>query len=331
MWWCPDDPHGFSVKPYDVTAGALSGTNGKIVYDGSGYITNKGSKDYHFKYKDERWNSTKWADIDFVLRAGETIRFLEARPTADLLDHIVECPVVDSSDDRVCDATAKDPTGPRTFDQTYNDRHVTIDGDRTHIKYLSNDPDELADAINEMHLYDGTGTQIAMRWGMLLLDPAFQKTFSDTLANGVVPNKKPDGTDIRPSSFSSRPAAFDDKATTKYLVLMTDGNFTEQYGLKNNETLYYHEKAGAGNGVQQQTLVSKNKAGDLFTKMCNLAKANAVTVYTIGFALKDGDSVKKKLADCASSSSHYFDVTDGDLKSAFDKIAASIQKLKLTS
>lgn len=64
------------------------------------------------------------------------------------------------------------------------------------------------------------------------------------------------------------------------------------------------------------------------SNVCSAAKAQGIIVYTIGFeAPSNGVAV---LQDCASSDSHYFDVDGLEIRDAFESIATSIRKLRLT-
>jgi hypothetical protein len=71
-----------------------------------------------------------------------------------------------------------------------------------------------------------------MKWGAALLDPSMQ---------GVVDGMIDDG-DL-PSAFSDRPYSYDDNDALKIIVLMTDGENTTEYRLRNNTTSnpYYDE------------------------------------------------------------------------------------------
>ncbi len=62
--------------------------------------------------------------------------------------------------------------------------------------------------------------------------------------------------------------------------------------------------------------------------ICEAAKAEGITVFTIGFEAPDAG--KAVLKDCASSDGHYFDVGGKEISDAFASIATSIRKLKLT-
>lgn len=62
--------------------------------------------------------------------------------------------------------------------------------------------------------------------------------------------------------------------------------------------------------------------------ICDAAKAQDIIVFTIGFeAPSSGQAV---LRECASSEAHYFDVEGLEISDAFDSIATSIRKLRLT-
>lgn len=63
--------------------------------------------------------------------------------------------------------------------------------------------------------------------------------------------------------------------------------------------------------------------------MCNAAKAQDITIFTIGF--ETTSSTKALLKDCATDDAFYFDVDGLDLSDAFASIAREISKLKLVN
>lgn len=67
-----------------------------------------------------------------------------------------------------------------------------------------------------------TSTDIGVKWGTMLLDPAMQPIVTDMIANGDVN-----------TNFAGRPVAYDDGAL-KVMVVMSDGQNTSQYYLANN-------------------------------------------------------------------------------------------------
>ncbi len=212
---------------------------------------------------------------------------------------------------------------------TYNHQGVSYPGlewswcplEATSITYLSNDAAALKTRITNLKMHDGTGTAIAMKWGMMLLEPTAQPLVAQGAANGYVP-----------AAFANRPAAFSDTNTLKFIVLMTDGNVSDQYRPK--QYAYPRACNAATNGSSSSACTTiVQTASDAVTRMyavCDRAKANGVTVFTIGFDL--GSSGRTQMRNCASSASHYYDVsaTGIDIATAFQSIASAIQKIKLT-
>ncbi len=97
--------------------------------------------------------------------------------------------------------------------------------------------------------------------------------------------------------------------TVKVLVLLTDGNQTEQaFGPDGSET----EEDGERNLEQ----------------LCRNAKEAGITVATVAFDLDEGPSTVERLRDCASDPSKlFFDVKGGaDLAAAFDGIRSKVQE-----
>jgi Flp pilus assembly protein TadG len=88
----------------------------------------------------------------------------------------------------------------------------------TSITYYSNDAANLKTRIDSLVMHDGTGTQNAMQWGYMLLDPNSRPIIDAALSTGQMS-----------SSFKARPAPFNDASTMKFIVLMTDGAISEQY------------------------------------------------------------------------------------------------------
>ncbi len=100
-------------------------------------------------------------------------------------------------------------------------------------------------------------------------------------------------------------AEYNDEDTQKIAVLMTDGDYNTAYQ--------------SGNG----------SSGTQAKKLCQNMKAKGITVYTIGFMVSEG--AKGLLEDCATSSSHFYDATNGEkLKLAFLDIAFKVAQLRLS-
>jgi len=182
----------------------------------------------------------------------------------------------------------------------------------TAITYLSNDPNALKAKIDAMRMADGTGTGIAMKWGMMLLEPAAKPFIAQASTYGLVPPQ-----------FATRPAQFNDPDTIKIIVLMTDGAISEQR--RPNQYAYpRNPEGGSGN----YTWYSATTANTHLQSVCTRAKNNGVIVFTIAF--QTNSTGRSQMQSCASSPSHYFDVSGLDIAGAFSAIATAIQKVKLT-
>ena len=63
--------------------------------------------------------------------------------------------------------------------------------------------------------------------------------------------------------------------------------------------------------------------------MCNAAKAQGITVFTMGFETSTASSLV--MQSCASTPSHYYNVDGTDISQAFHSIARNIKALRLTN
>lgn len=98
----------------------------------------------------------------------------------------------------------------------------------------SHDEDVLHDNITALQADGWTAIDMGMKWAVALLDPAAQPAVSALVAAGTVHE-----------DFDGRPAAYDDEETVKAIVLMTDGENTNQYDLRANyksgpSPVFYH-------------------------------------------------------------------------------------------
>lgn len=181
----------------------------------------------------------------------------------------------------------------------------------TSITYLSNDALSLKARIDSLRLHDGTGTAIATNWGLLLLDPGARPFIGRMASAGQLPMR-----------FANRPAAFDDSETLKVLVLMTDGNISEQQ--RPIQYDFPRSPEGAG-GNTKPVFQTADSASASLRRVCQIAKQKGVIIFTIGFYTNNND-----LKTCASSASHFYNVTGSGITLAFQSIANNIQSLKLT-
>lgn len=86
---------------------------------------------------------------------------------------------------------------------------------------IANDTANLKAYINSLQANGNTAIDVGMKWGAGFLDPAFRPVAAKWAGRGWIDGRA-----------ASRPAAFDDEDTLKVIVLMTDGENTSQYDLK---------------------------------------------------------------------------------------------------
>lgn len=96
-------------------------------------------------------------------------------------------------------------------DPTPSREVVVLEDDRTVLKSF----------ISNMWGGGNTSIDVGMKWGVALIDPSLQPVVTSMITNGEVS-----------VNFAGRPLAYDDSSTLKVIVLMTDGENTEQYYLK---------------------------------------------------------------------------------------------------
>ncbi|GHF68277.1 TadE/TadG family type IV pilus assembly protein [Seohaeicola zhoushanensis] len=256
---------------------------------------------------------------------------------------------------------------------------------------LSNKPADLHAYVDDMTAQGNTSIDIGMKWGTVLLDPSTRSVVSDLIADGIVD-----------PAFEGRPNDYNSGRILKVIVLMSDGENTNQYMLNpslregisdvwynaeaNKYTVYksngnpnywwphirafkdhpygnelpgqpaetgtavrltypelfnrvsllwnvYNNYTYNGNsyGDWYQAAFSflNGTAKDQFTKqMCGAAKDEGIIIFAVSLeAPKRGVRVLK---DCASSDAHFFDVESNEINDAFNAIATSIRKLRLT-
>ena len=122
----------------------------------------------------------------------------------------------------------------------------------------------------------------------------------------------------------------------KYMVIMTDGRLNNSFRSTSNDLVQYrmNPRDRDNPGTRERAVNYSGGNKRKFEETCELAKEKGIILFTIGFDLGGASnaSTRRSLEKCATSrSSHYFNVEDGDIGGAFDAIAATIEKLRLTS
>ncbi len=228
--------------------------------------------------------------------------------------------------------------------------------DNSPIIVAQNDLIELNTYIDNIRLHDGTGTMTGTKYGLMLLNPDLQPTFAALAADGDISN-----------GFADRPLDWQTSVgsdVTKYLIVMTDGQITDQYRPKytafrdadgddnDNEkidngkdkykkTIYVDDPDDADGtdhatwnatvellnqpaGNRTGTYSSRATNLTRFYAQCDLAKSNGVIVYTIAFNAPA--SAKTEMKNCASSLSYYYEVPSSDDGTAIKNAFTSIAR-----
>lgn len=189
--------------------------------------------------------------------------------------------------------------------------------DEMSIQYAQNDETKLHTFIDGLRLFDGTGTNYSLKYALALLDPSSQDEFAYLSKAGEVP-----------SEFADRPLSWDHENSSKIIVIMTDGQTTPQVRPADE----MEEENGltelTARPSEDSTIASSQLTNlQLFQEQCELAKTKGAVVYTVAF--ETTEQAASEIRTCASSWSHYYEVTGEEIIDSFVSIAGSIQKLRL--
>lgn len=193
--------------------------------------------------------------------------------------------------------------------------------EETSVTFMSNDRDALSEQVDGFHMFDGTGTHIAMKWGLHGLDPKFRDTLKTIQRNSTIKIN---------STFVNRPADYNDINTLKLIVLMTDSGVVPQYRPNTGKAVNSQPQSDNEKNKTIVEKVSSTVAIATMTDACDAAKGHGIVIYAVGFEVSGGDFLSK-LKGCASSPSHYYDAKSSNLNAVFQNIASSIEQLHLTN
>ncbi len=121
------------------------------------------------------------------------------------------------------------------------------------------------------------------------------------------------------------------------MVLITDGGITFQGRPK--DYTYNSVHTWKKNNKNQQTLLKRgNLANDAnhntaignFKAVCDDLRDKGVVIYSIGFQIKKNSLPENLLKYCATNPANYFLVETLDIAKAFNAIAVSVQKLRIS-
>ncbi len=169
---------------------------------------------------------------------------------------------------------------------------------------LTSDKTELKQRIDKLKLSGATAGQLGTAWAWYMLSPKWAYLWP----------------------AASRPVAYNTENTQKIAILMTDGEYNSAHC---NGVL---SKDSANNATRINCNASNGVSNTQAQQMCAAMKNNTgITVYTVGFALGNSQTVINTLRNCASDTSKFYEAEDGDqLRQAFRDIALQIAKLRLS-
>jgi len=190
-------------------------------------------------------------------------------------------------------------------------------GEDTAIQYYSDDAEALKDFIGDMRMHDGTGTQYGIKYGLALLDPNTRNAVAHLIENGVIADR-----------FMDRPIGWNDDETEKFIVLLTDGQTTDQYRPTRPRDALNGEVELSVQGSGSYSVMSNGRENvDKLMQQCDLAKALGVTVFTIAY--ETNATAAQQMRDCASSEGHFFHAQGDQIFDTFDIVARQINNLRL--
>jgi Flp pilus assembly protein TadG len=194
------------------------------------------------------------------------------------------------------------------------------------VQPLNDDPATIISAINAMQAIGGTNITQGAAWGLRLLSPN--------------------------DPFDALPYG---SATSKVLIIMTDGENTIYPGSNMNDDQYnsaygfpLNSTMGSAGAIQtvgrllptsagasqlQSASAQKAEMDSRLSTVCTNAKNNDITVYTIAIDVKDTTDPTGNatlLTNCASNPANYFQADDSTaLQNAFTTIANQLAALRL--
>jgi len=107
-----------------------------------------------------------------------------------------------------------------TYSMNMIDRPVCPTREGSAILPFTNDATTLHDYIDSLTAYGNTSIDIGMKWGSALLDPTARSVVNDLISDGEID-----------ATFLNRPTDYGSGDTLKIIILMSDGQNTNQYML----------------------------------------------------------------------------------------------------
>ncbi len=235
-----------------------------------------------------------------------------------------------------------DPYGDNTIAAPI--RPICPENDYEAIIPLSQNAQDLKDAINAYTPRTNTSIHAGLKWGVTLIDPSFRPILE------TVPSVDPAFSGVRPANYSSEST---DEITAKYIVLMTDGSNVQGYRLARE---YENDREPAYENVLQRSYwgnssyawwskstenqgpfdsynfekrgVSAGEKNTMMQNICTAAKDRGIILYTIAMdAPTDGET---QMRSCATSAAHYYETESAAVDDVLASIAKQITNLRLS-
>ncbi|WP_293381958.1 pilus assembly protein [Phenylobacterium sp.] len=181
------------------------------------------------------------------------------------------------------------------------------------VQPLSSNISALHSTIASLTANGSTAGHIGMAWGWYMVSPNWANLFP----------------------AASQPAAYGTQHLIKAVILMTDGDFNTTYCKGVISGVTSDTDGSAGEPKYHASCGSPN--GNSLTQglaLCNAMKAapNNIVVYTVGFLHSGADPTAETfLNSCATDANHvYFPSTGSSLSTAFQAIAADLNRLRIS-
>ncbi|MEO8651797.1 MAG: pilus assembly protein [Hyphomicrobiaceae bacterium] len=237
-------------------------------------------------------------------------------------------------------ATDATPTGSNKLPRVYYSSTSTSNClPAAPIIPLTSDKTKLNATIDSLKADGFTAGALGTAWAWYMLSP----TWWSGIASNIYSTNRPAAYPPLPSGCSSwESCAASDRTGSdvrKFAVLMTDGDYNQQYcnGSTGNTTgaSIPDRNAGPGNSEKADCTSPLGSSSTQTAALCTAMKKKGIIVYTVGFGLGSSGAQVDLLKDCASSDGHfsspsklfYNTQTGTELRAAFRHIATSIASL----
>lgn len=177
--------------------------------------------------------------------------------------HYSNCPTFDAADfksasipaDQVLDRLAHFDPSSTNQDTTSLSNPWCKTGNTSAVMALSADRNALTSHINSLNAGGNTAIDLGVKWGVAMLDPAMRTVVSRMAAAGDVVEEA-----------AARPAEYDDPEVIKFIVVMTDGQNTTQYDLKEqfkfgNSDIYVDDRGTSSKSDDRYSVKIQDKPG----------------------------------------------------------------------